>query len=110
MPLETLREEIRSGFDLDEQVTLTELRSAEWRAKLARRGKLRVAHRNEVVGVLLSKTAWEALQRLEAYVADLEERLEQLEIEQLWGERLGHARRPVRSEAERLRALLAEEE
>jgi len=110
MPLEVLREEIRSGFELDEQVTLTELRHSAWKKKLAEKGKLRVAHRHEVVGVLLSTEVWEALRRFEEYVEELEDRLEQLEIERLWGDRLGHERRPARTEAERLRKLLLEEE
>lgn len=109
MPLETLREEIRSGFDLDEQVTLTELRQSEWRDRLAAKGKLRVAHRHEVVGVLLSPEAWQALQRLEEYVERLEERLEQLEIERIWVQRLDHERQPADVEAGKARLLLQEE-
>ena len=50
MLTEKLREVIRSGFELDEQVTFSELRSAAWMKTLAERGKLRVAHRQEVVG------------------------------------------------------------
>ncbi|GAB6877436.1 hypothetical protein [Thermaerobacter litoralis] len=110
MPLEMLREEIRSGFELDEQVTFSELRSAAWMKKLAERGKLRVAHRQEVVGVLLSPQAWEALRQLEAYVEEIEERLEELEIERLWSDRLHRERRPAPIVAERLRARLRGEE
>lgn len=110
MPLEVLREEIRSGFELDDQVTLTELRHSGWKKKLAERGKLRVADRHEVVGVLLSTEVWEALRRFEEYVEELEDRLEQLEIDLLWGDRLGLEFRPAKTEAERLRALLLQEQ
>lgn len=110
MPLEMLREAIRSGFDLDHQVTLTELRHGEWRRKLADRGKLRVVHRQEVVAVLVSPEFWEALRDFEAYVEELEDRLEQLEIERLWGRRVHHERRPGRIVAKRIREKLLEDE
>ncbi|MBE3590656.1 MAG: hypothetical protein IMW98_07530 [Firmicutes bacterium] len=109
MSLDALREEIRRGFDLDAQVSLTELRQPEWRRRLAAAGKLRVVHRHEVVGVLLSPDAWRAVQRLEAYAEQLEEQLEQLEIERVWGERLDHERRPAEAEARKARLLLEEE-
>lgn len=110
MSLETVREEIRSGFRLDEQVSLTGLRRSEWRKKLATKGKLRVSDRDQVVGVLISPELWEGLTDLEQYLEELEDRIEQLEIERLWGHRVHHERQPGRIVAKRILEKLLKEE
>lgn len=110
MPLEILREAIRSGFDREDRVTLYELRQPGWERKLGERGKLQVAHHHQVVGVLVSPAFWDALGDFVAYVEELEDRLEQLDIERMWGDRVRHEHRPARVEAERLRMVLCQEE
>lgn len=106
MSLSEAVEVLRHGFALRDQVSLSELRSARWREHLARVRKLRVMDRNEPVAVLVSPELWEALEGLAEHLERLEEKLEESELEALWGHRLGHQRRPAREEAQRLRQML----
>lgn len=95
-------ERLLGGFGLDDQVSLTELRQSQWLQRLRRSGKLRLVERNQPVGVMLSARLWRQLERLAQRVAALEEALEQHEVDQLWGERLAHPRRPAPEEASKL--------
>lgn len=101
-------EEVRQGFDLDDQVTLTQLRRSSWTKRLEVRGKLRLAGHNETIGVVLSPRLWRGVQDLADYAAALEEELERREIEALWGKRLEHERRPAGTEGSRLLEILRE--
>lgn len=44
--------EVQRGFDLDDDLSLTDLRSPGWLQKLHQTGKLRILQRNKTVGVL----------------------------------------------------------
>jgi PHD/YefM family antitoxin component YafN of YafNO toxin-antitoxin module len=98
--------ELRRGFALRDQVSLSELRGTGWRERLARARKLRLVDRNEPVGVLVSPELWEALEQVSAYLEQIEEELEEYEIGALWAHRLEHPRRPAVEEARRLQAML----
>lgn len=108
MPVDVVVRELSRGFDLMDQVSLTELRRPEWRQRLREHRKLRLVDRHEPVGVIVSPELWQGLQALLAYLDQIETRLEEIEIEQLWGHRLGHERRPAAEEAVRVRQLLRE--
>ena len=95
-------EKLLGGFGLDDQVSLTELRQSRWLQRLRQAGKLRLVDRNEPVGVIVSAELWRQLERLAQRVAALAEALEQQEIDQLWGGRLTHTRRPAPEEAGKL--------
>ncbi len=49
-------------FDLDDDLSVSELRKVDtWAPRLSQIGKLRLQRRGEVVGVLLSPSAWREL-------------------------------------------------
>lgn len=49
-------------FDLDDDLSVSDLRKVDsWAPRLSETGKLRLQRRGEVVGVLLSPTAWREL-------------------------------------------------
>lgn len=80
--------EVQRGFDLDDDLSLTDLRSPGWLQKLHQTGKLRILQRNKTVGVLVEPAVWGALQDL---VQDL---LEDMAIEERFGDRVKHERLP----------------
>ncbi|MDA8347043.1 MAG: hypothetical protein M0Z66_16495 [Thermaerobacter sp.] len=97
--------EVQRGFALrEDDVSLTELRSSAWIEKLARSKKLRLLARNQTVGVVVDPAVWEVLETV------AEDVLEDLLIDEAWGDRVGHERLPAGVAARRLLELLQEDE
>ena len=68
---------VLDGFALDADITLSELRQEDvLDARLRTFHRLRLRRRNELVGVVVDAESW---RQIEAYVRQLEERIEHLE-------------------------------
>ena len=80
---------VSRGFGLADDVSLSELRSSTWLARLKKSHKVRLLSRNQTIGVVVDPEIWAGLESL------VEEWLEDLAIEDQWSERLGHGRRPA---------------
>jgi hypothetical protein len=50
-------------FDLDDDITVSDLRGEAWPERLSEVGKLRVQRRGQTVGVLLSPHEWHVLRK-----------------------------------------------
>lgn len=81
--------EVGRGFGLADDVSLSELRSSAWLERLRKVHKMRLMSRSQTVGVVVDPAVWQAL---EAAVQDV---LEDMLIEEQWGDRVDHERRPA---------------
>ena len=63
--------------ELDDDITVTDLRGETWPERLVEAGKLRVQRRGQTVGVLLSPQEWRALRQALGRYEALFDRLEE---------------------------------
>lgn len=95
MSTEEVVRELERGFELDADVTVTELRTSAWMNHLEEKGKLRIRRHDNAIGVVMTPRLWEGVQTLAKRVQRLEEQLEEIEIQEKWGDRIEHERRPA---------------
>jgi hypothetical protein len=77
--------DLLSGFHLDSDISVSELRQEELLDKrLHEHGRLRLRRRNEVLGIVVETDAWRAL---DAYVHELERRLEEASVREIIAQR-----------------------
>lgn len=77
------------GFGLADDVSLSELRSSTWLARLKKSHKVRLLSRSRTIGVVVEPEIWAGLESL------VEDLLEDVALGEQWAERLGHGRRPA---------------
>jgi hypothetical protein len=80
-------EKVRSGFELDSQITVTQLsRSSTWKEDLKKYSALQILDRNHTAAVILTPDAFRAILK---YIDAIEEELESTQLEMLLKAREG---------------------
>jgi hypothetical protein len=78
-------EKIRRGFDMGSRIGVTQLgRSTQWRKDLENHAALEILDRNQTAGILLSP---ETFKSLLDYLDNVDQELEQVQVEKLYGNR-----------------------
>ena len=74
-------EQVRHGFQMDSQITVTQLtRSTSWKSELAKYSALQILDHNQTAAVVLTPEAFRAVMK---YIDEIEEELEKAQLEML---------------------------
>ena len=96
--------EVSRGFGLADDVSLSALRSSQWRSRLRQSHKVRLLSRNQTIGVIVDPAVWQSLAIL------AEELLEDMDIEDHWADRVDHHRAPAAEAAAELMRRLQDDD